>query len=373
MGMAKYAEDPQEMDKQLMMQIVRSSISSDEESEVMGSDNGEDEGKGKGGGKDKKSKEKPLFLKKETHEYQSVHRVSLRVLKAAKYCCDIQIKEKNALFMQINNRYKIIQQNSKMLEKEQVDEMNALVQQGTALRQEIEHWLWVRKQLKGDWHCILINSDSINAFVTNVCPRRIFVHKGLFNVTPTEDELAMVININIIIVIIFIIIIIIIIFHFYFHLYYHYHYYCYQVLSHELSHLMLKHSENKATTSAYIAIVQLLLLTLIDPTGLLSFVFDIGIANVGSYVNASNSRECETEADELGLKILSLACYDVIKGPRIFEKFGLLENHAKAGWFATHPSSDERLQKLQLLSRSPEIQANKAKANCQILQRIFFQ
>ena len=187
MGMAKYAEDPQEMDKQLMMQIVRSSISSDEESEVMGSDNGEDEGKGKGGGKDKKSKEKPLFLKKETHEYQSVHRVSLRVLKAAKYCCDIQIKEKNALFMQINNRYKIIQQNSKMLEKEQVDEMNALVQQGTALRQEIEHWLWVRKQLKGDWHCILINSDSINAFVTNVCPRRIFVHKGLFNVTPTGE------------------------------------------------------------------------------------------------------------------------------------------------------------------------------------------
>ena len=144
------------------------------------------------------------------------------------------------------------------------------------------------------------------------------------------------------------------------------------VLSHELSHLMLKHNEGKTAVSAYLALFQLLLLTVIDPTGIGSFFFDVCVGNLAQYISASNSRICESEADELGLKILSLACYDVGKGTKIFEKFGLLENHAKTGWFSTHPSSDERLLTLQQLSNSLELKEGKLVEGCKSIRNLFY-
>ena len=322
MGMAKYAEDPQEMDRQLMMQIVRSSIS------TMGADSvGED-----ASAEDSKHN---LILKKDTQEYKVVQRVSLRVLKAAKEFCNIQLQESKDTLLKISKEYQNTKESSNTESNEKSVHLLELVKQAAQTQNEMQYWSQVKQQLKGHWHCIVINSKDINAFVTNVCPRKIFVHKGLFQVHPTEDELAM-------------------------------------VLSHELSHLMLKHNEKKTEVSATLAIMQLLLLTLIDPTGLGSFFIDLCVGNLADYLSASNSRTCEAEADELGLKILSLACYNIKKGTGIFEKFGLLENHAKTGWFSTHPSSDERLLALRELANSEELQKGKLTEGCKSLQRLFF-
>ena len=319
MGLAKYAEDPQEMDRQLMLQIVRSSVSTEP----------------RGNRESNDSENNDLILKKDTKEYQAVQKVSSRVLKAAKRYCEMQLQEKEDMFTKLQGKYKAIEADANMDLQKKSARIYELTQQAEEIRGEAQRWTNVKRQLKGHWHCIVINSDSINAFVTNACPRRVFVNKGLFQVNPTEDELAM-------------------------------------VLSHELSHLMLHHNETKTTISAYLAVFQLVLLTLIDPTGLGTFFIDICIGNLADYLSAVNSRACESEADELGVKILSLACYNVTRGTRIFEKFGLLEKHAKTGWFATHPSSDERWNTLQQLIDSEEMRGGKYEGNCQNLKRLFF-
>lgn len=113
-----------------------------------------------------------------------------------------------------------------------------------------KYWSNVRKQLKGEWHVIVSSSDTINAFVTSICPRRIFVNRGLFSVNPTEEELAM-------------------------------------VLSHEISHLMMGHGEARADMQFYLAMGQLVLLSIIDPTGL-GIVADYLAATLAEYLTASN-------------------------------------------------------------------------------------
>ena len=139
-----------------------------------------------------------------------------------------------------------------------------------------------------------------------------------------------------------------------------------------LQHLMLCHNQTKTTALASLAMIQLILFTLIDPIGLGSFFFDICVGNLAEYLTAANSRICELEADELGLKILSLACYNVTRGAGIFEKFGAMNNHQKTGWFATHPSSEERLHDLHQLISSTEMDGGKYVEGCRSLQNLFF-
>jgi len=49
--------------------------------------------------------------------------------------------------------------------------------------------------MKGDWHYIVTTAPDVNAFVTDLCPHRIFVHEGLLKeCTPTDDELALILG-----------------------------------------------------------------------------------------------------------------------------------------------------------------------------------
>ena len=73
---------------------------------------------------------------------------------------------------------------------------------------QIEYWRNCKKKLKGSWHIIVSDNKTPNAFVTEVCPRRIFVNSGIFDLIATDDELAM-------------------------------------VLSHEVSHLLCGHTQSK--------------------------------------------------------------------------------------------------------------------------------
>jgi Peptidase family M48 len=154
---------------------------------------------------------------------------------------------------------------------------------------EAQHWSDIRLQLKGDWHYVVTNSKAVNAFVTDLCPRRIFVHEGLLElIKPTDDELAL-------------------------------------ILSHEISHLMLGHTHKRGDLQSNIAKVQLVLMTLVDSTGYWTFLFDLLSYKLGSYLIASDSRHGEEEADELGIVIAARACFDTKKGSNIFHKFEKLE------------------------------------------------
>lgn len=121
-------------------------------------------------------------------------------------------------------------------------------------------------------------------------PRRIFVHSPLLKVATSDHELAL-------------------------------------VIGHELSHLLNGHLESRNQLKYMIAMAQLLLMSLVDPTGIYTFIFDFATWRLSYYLEAAHSRANEEEADELGIQIAAKACYDTTKGAEIFRKFADIEGH----------------------------------------------
>lgn len=64
-----------------------------------------------------------------------------------------------------------------------------------------------------------------------------------------------------------------------------------------------------------------------------------------------NSRLQEREADLIGLRLMSKACYDPKASPEMFSRLGQLEAKASRGrapeFFNTHPSSESRVRDLE--------------------------
>ena len=130
------------------------------------------------------------------------------------------------------------------------------------------------------WRFVFIKTDYSNAFVTELIPRHIFITSAMIDEAKTVDEVAF-------------------------------------VLGHELSHLILGHTSRKTKISSALKTTELVLLSL-DPTeGLLAFaiVFLLGIVRLSA--EQSYSREYETEADDLGLRLVA-ACeqFDLAAGSR---------------------------------------------------------
>jgi hypothetical protein len=175
------------------------------------------------------------------------------------------------------------------------------------LENEIEKWTEATKRLSGKWTFVVVKDKEVNAFVTGLCPRKVFVYEGLIDsLKITDDELAM-------------------------------------ILGHELSHVILGHCEEQVPTTAILLGTQLILMAFVDPTGLLSYVFDGLIAQFRGYIEASYSRQHETEADELGLVLMSLSCYDMQAGVFVHNKLAELQQHRTTQLGDSHPSSDERV------------------------------
>jgi Zn-dependent protease with chaperone function len=128
------------------------------------------------------------------------------------------------------------------------------------------------------------------------------------------------------------------------------------VLGHEISHLILGHSSAQNSLEASFRTLEILLLSIDPSEGLLSLAFMTFLASLRGAVGASYSRENEREADELGIKLTAMACYDTKEASRVFHKMhlqnvesGLEASSGKVGllsFFDTHPPSDERFHSL---------------------------
>jgi Zn-dependent protease with chaperone function len=164
--------------------------------------------------------------------------------------------------------------------------------------EEAEQWRQVQLKLRsaGSWSYLVTNSPDVNAFVTDLLPRRIFINKGLFDtVVPTDDELAL-------------------------------------VLGHEISHLILGHVPEGMKYEAFMLGFQLLLFSFVDPTGILSFLFDSVVTQLRGFMTAARSRECELEADSLGVIIAGRACFNVERGINVMSKLMHMQRgHQAAG------------------------------------------
>lgn len=192
--------------------------------------------------------------------------------------------------------------------------------QGTA--EEAEEATAIADKLRAmhrEWSFVVVDSETVNAFVTDMLPGIVFVHRGLLDLMERQPE-----QISF-------------------------------VLGHELSHFLLEHGSKDRQMQVGLSMMQLALLAAVDPTGLLSFLAELGaVSSLANYgVSLPSSREHESEADALGLALVARACRDPREGIKAHEQLAKYElaagGHPEyAGFGATHPATRGRIEALRL-------------------------
>jgi len=126
------------------------------------------------------------------------------------------------------------------------------------------------------------------------------------------------------------------------------------LLAHEMSHVVHEHGKDATYLKAVILGVQLVLLSLLDVTGLVSMLAVLGMAPALKYsVELPFSRDQEFDADATGLRIAARAGYDPHDASGFFQRMGRF-SHAHGqrqcrNWNSTHPTPDDRLKRLHEL------------------------
>lgn len=179
--------------------------------------------------------------------------------------------------------------------------------------QDLEFWNAAKRHMAGGpWKFLLVESSIPNAFVSEMIPRHIFVTTSMMERFITnDDEMAL-------------------------------------IMGHELSHLILGHVSRANQLEAFLRAFEVLLLT-IDPTdgAMASLVFLFVVASCRSLLGAGFSQNNEREADELGIKLAAMGCYDTLLASKVFHRIHQLDTESAAGkikeaypflhWFDSHP------------------------------------
>lgn len=205
------------------------------------------------------------------------------------------------------------------------------------LLQDDDFKLWhkAKSQLEGNWSYLLLETKVANAFVSEILPKRIFVTIAMLDIIHNEDELAL-------------------------------------VLGHEVSHLILGHVSQRNIAETMLRTVEVLLLSL-DPTeGLLSLAIVGLLATLRGAATARFSRDHERQADELGIKLAAMACYDTQKAAAVFqrlhEKERLPTTTSNLLSFAdSHPPTADRYRDLVMASETEN--AETYTDNCSTVKR----
>lgn len=160
-----------------------------------------------------------------------------------------------------------------------------------------------------DWEVHLIANPTPNAFV--LPGGKIFVFTGILDVAKTDAQLA-------------------------------------AVLSHEIAHTLAHHTAERLS-SYYLVFGTIFTVCLL-------LGIHIGIGNIiaDATILKPSSRKQETEADYIGLRILSQACYEPEAAltfwenmRRIERQSGQLGGGGVGDFFSTHPGTDDRIEKIR--------------------------
>jgi len=214
----------------------------------------------------------------------------------------------------------VVQEAVKQLPPEVQEDENRLYE-ALEKNEEVERWTKATRHMEGyPWKFVLIPSEIPNAFVSEILPHRIFITTSMIETfIESDDEMAL-------------------------------------TMGHEVSHLILGHSSNRNSFEVFFRTAEVLLLSL-DPTeGLLSLAFMTFLASVRHAIGAEFSRNDEREADELGIKLCAMACFDTNSASRVFHRMHLadVESGKQAAsnrtgllsFFDSHPPSEERYHSL---------------------------
>ncbi|KAJ3126225.1 hypothetical protein HK098_007781 [Nowakowskiella sp. JEL0407] len=163
-----------------------------------------------------------------------------------------------------------------------------------------------------NWQVFVVNSPQINAFV--LPGGKIFVFTGILPIAENEDGLA-------------------------------------AILGHEIAHQIARHYAERLSYASVFSYLIPLLYFMGFPvsSGLLEFGFFLPI-----------SRKAESEADLIGLHLMSAACYDPKASIRMWERMKLAEtDNVGLEYLSTHPSHSTRIQKIkQWLPDAIEVRNN---------------
>ena len=292
-GLALYAADPRKTEKEMAMKVLQASGASG-------------------------------MCSRSSKEVSYVSHVGGRIIEGAKAFVRAKIAELDFIESALKQPF-----TAQVRRSEQVYSRMTIPQQGRVpadvdkmeLNFEAERQFWHQtlNKLKGDWHFIVASepNTTINAFITDVCPRRVFVLGGILRTAKLNpDELAV-------------------------------------CLAHELSHIILEHGREKGYLGVGLNALSLGILIAFPE---LSLAADQMILQLAKLISNQYSRDCETEADELGVAIASTACYDVKRGANLFAKLGELETgENEVLWFRTHPKSSDRLHHAKEIFVQPSV------------------
>jgi predicted Zn-dependent protease len=128
------------------------------------------------------------------------------------------------------------------------------------------------------------------------------------------------------------------------------------ILGHELSHLILGHSSLKNLSELGLNATEVLLLSIDPSAGAITFLVVGVLATISKMLKSGFSRECEQEADQLGVELATLACYDAKEGSKFMYRLSSHEhgNIVRMKWMESHPPSIDRAR--DIFKQASEIQ-----------------
>ncbi|KAJ2390888.1 metalloendopeptidase, partial [Coemansia sp. RSA 2603] len=183
--------------------------------------------------------------------------------------------------------------------------------------------------MKGDWEVHVIRSPEKNAFV--LPGGKIFVFSGILPVAANESGLA-------------------------------------TILSHEVAHQYARHSAEKLSQASLLQILYIIASFFVDPN-----ILQLGQAMSSLLLELPNSRQCEQEADQLGLYFMAAACYDPKEAVGLWERMRAAEVSSPPQFLNTHPSTASRIDSIQKWIPEAETRREAAKCPNPSTTRAFFE
>lgn len=177
---------------------------------------------------------------------------------------------------------------------------NNLIQHAKVMRPATARWAWEVK--------VIDDPEEVNAWC--MAGGKMAIYTGLLEkVKPTDDELA-------------------------------------QVMGHEISHALANHTAERMSTAMATSLGVAVLGIATD-----SDAVTMGAATVAATlaIELPNSRAGESEADEIGIELAARAGYDPRAAVTLWQKMGQVGGDTPPQFLSTHPSPENRQQRLKAL------------------------
>ena len=175
-----------------------------------------------------------------------------------------------------------------------------LIAQAIEMRPDTKNWEWSIK--------IIDEPETVNAWA--MAGGKMALYTGLIEqIKPTDDELA-------------------------------------QVLGHEISHALAKHSAEKMS----VAMASTIGVVIVGVAADRKAIALTGAALAAALaVQRPNSRAAESEADQIGIELAAKAGYDPRAATTLWRKMAEVGGKGPPEFLSTHPSPENREQKLSQL------------------------